>query len=258
MPTFARESFRTWWQGRGAVNPQAPPVGLFPDTFNDFLHPEVLRATAEVLESAERRVEVPDGFVCCGRPLFDYGMLDMAERFLRRVLDRLRPWIREGVHLVGAEPSCIAVFRQNELPGLFPHDEDAKRLSLQALTLAEYLRQETPDWRPPSRAGRALLHVHCHQAAVMGYDAELELLRAMGLDAEKLESGCCGLAGSFGFEAEKFELSKAVYEHRLAGMVRDAGPDTLLVAGGFSCKTQIEQLGGRRARHLAEVIREAA
>ncbi|HEY7619200.1 MAG TPA: FAD-linked oxidase C-terminal domain-containing protein, partial [Solirubrobacteraceae bacterium] len=257
MPTFARESFRAWWQGRGAVNPQAPPVVLFPDTFNDFLHPEVLRATAEVLESAGRRVEVPDGFVCCGRPLFDYGMLDTAERFLRRVLDRLRPWIREGVHLVGAEPSCVAVFR-DELPGLFPHDEDAKRLSLQALTLAEYLKLQTPDWRPPSRAGHALLHVHCHQAAVMGYDAELELLQAMGLDAEKLDSGCCGLAGSFGFEAEKYELSKAVYEHRLAGMVRDAGPDTLLVADGFSCKTQIEQLGGRRARHLAEVIREAA
>jgi Fe-S oxidoreductase len=231
-------------------------VVLFPDTFNDFLHPEVLLATAEVLESAGRRVEVPDGFVCCGRPLFDYGMLDTAERFLRRVLDRLRPWIREGVHLVGAEPSCVAVFR-DELPNLFPHDEDAKRLSLQALTLAEYLKQETPDWRPPSRAGRALLHVHCHQAAVMGFDAELELLQAMGLDAEKLDSGCCGLAGSFGFEAEKYELSKAVYEHRLADMVRDAAPDTLLVADGFSCKTQIGQLGCRRARHLAEVIREA-
>jgi FAD/FMN-containing dehydrogenase/Fe-S oxidoreductase len=257
MPRFARQTFRSWWRERGAVNPQAPPVVLFPDTFNDYLHPEVLRATAEVLESAGRRVEVPEGFVCCGRPLYDYGMLDTAERFLHRVLDRLRPWIREGVHVVGAEPSCVAVFR-DELPGLLPHDEDAKRLSLQTLTLAEYLRQETPDWRPPARSGRALLHVHCHQAAVMGYDAELELLRAMGLDAEKLDSGCCGLAGSFGFEAEKYELSKAVYEHKLAGMVRDAASDTLLVADGFSCKTQIEQLGGRRAQHLAQVLRDPA
>jgi FAD/FMN-containing dehydrogenase/Fe-S oxidoreductase len=254
MPAFAREPFRSWWGRRGAVNPQAPPVGLFADTFNDFLHPEILRATAEVLEAAGRRVEVPDGFACCGRPLYDYGMLDTAERFLHRVLDRLRPWIRAGVHLVGAEPSCVAVFR-DELPGLLPHDEDAKRLSLQALTLAEYLRQETPDWQPPRREGRALLHVHCHQAAVIGFDAELELLQAAGLDAEKLDSGCCGLAGSFGFEAEKYELSKAVYEHRLAGIVRGASPDTLLVADGFSCRTQIEQLGGRHALHLAQVLR---
>jgi Fe-S oxidoreductase len=254
MPRFAREPFRSWWAGRGTVNPQAPPVVLFADTFNDFLHPEILRATAEVLEAAGRRVEVPEGFVCCGRPLYDYGMLDTAERFLHRVLDRLRPWIRAGVHLVGAEPSCVAVFR-DELPGLLPHDEDAKRLSLQALTLAEYLRQETPDWQPPRREGRALLHVHCHQAAVMGFDAELELLRAAGLDAEKLESGCCGLAGSFGFEASKYDVSKAVYEQRLAGMVRDVGPDTLLVADGFSCRTQIEQLGGRHALHLAQVLR---
>jgi FAD/FMN-containing dehydrogenase/Fe-S oxidoreductase len=254
MPRFAQETFRSWWRDRGAVNPQAPPVVLFPDTFNDFLHPEVLKATAEVLESAGRQVVVPDGFVCCGRPLYDYGMLDTAKRFLARVLDELRPSIRAGVHLVGAEPSCVAVFR-DELPALFPHDEDALRLSLQTLTLAEYLRQETPDWKPPHREGTALLHVHCHQAAVMGFDAELEVLRATGLDVEKLESGCCGLAGSFGFEAEKYELSKAIYDNRLAGMVRDAPPDTLLVADGFSCKTQIEQLGGRRALHLAEVIR---
>jgi Fe-S oxidoreductase len=254
LPHFARQTFRDWWRGRGAVNPQAPPVVLFPDTFNDFLHPEVLRATAEVLESAGRHVVVPDGFVCCGRPLYDYGMLDTAKRFLARVLDELRPSIRAGVHLVGAEPSCVAVFR-DELPGLFPHDEDALRLSLQTLTLAEYLRQETPDWRPPHREGTALLHVHCHQAAVMGFDAELELLRAMGLDARKLESGCCGLAGSFGFEAAKYGLSKAIYDNRLAGMVRDAPPDALLVADGFSCKTQIEQLGGQQALHLAQVIR---
>jgi Fe-S oxidoreductase len=255
MPRFARETFRDSWRARGAVNPQGPPVVLFPDTFNDFLHPEVLRATAEVLESAGRRVVVPDGFVCCGRPLYDYGMLDTARRFLLRVLDQLRPWIRAGIHVVGAEPSCVAVFR-DELPNLLPHDEDALRLSLQTLTLAEYLRQEAPDWRPARREGSALLHVHCHQAAVMGFDAELEVLRAMGLDARKLDAGCCGLAGSFGFETAKYELSKAIYEQRLAALVRDAPSEAVLVADGFSCKTQIEQLGGRRARHLAEVIRE--
>jgi FAD/FMN-containing dehydrogenase/Fe-S oxidoreductase len=257
MPRFARQTFREWWRARGAVNPHGPPVVLFPDTFNDFLHPEVLRATAEVLESAGRRVEVPDGFLCCGRPLYDYGMLDTAERFLERLLERLRPWIRAGVHVVGAEPSCVAVFR-DELPNLRPHDEDAKRLSLQTVTLAEYLRQEAPDWRPPRLDGRAIVHVHCHQAAVMGFEPDLELLRATGLEVERPDSGCCGLAGSFGFEKDKYELSKAIYEQRLADVVRDAGEDTLLVADGFSCKTQIEQLGGRRAIHLAQTLRGGA
>jgi Fe-S oxidoreductase len=140
---------------------------------------------------------------------------------------------------------------------MLPHDEDAKRLSLQSLTLAEFVCQHAPDWRPPTRNGRALLHVHCHQAAVIGFDAELAVLQKMGLDAEKLDSGCCGLAGSFGFEAEKFELSRAIYEQRLKGMVAGAGEETLLLADGFSCKTQIEELGGRRALHLAEVIRGA-
>jgi FAD/FMN-containing dehydrogenase/Fe-S oxidoreductase len=257
MPRFARQTFRDWWAGRGAVNPQGAPVVLFPDTFNDFLHPEVLKATAEVLESASRRVEVPDGFLCCGRPLYDYGMLDTAGRFLDRLLERLRPWIRAGVHVVGAEPSCIAVFR-DELPNLRPHDEDAKRLSLQTVTLGEYLRQEAPDWRPPRLDGRAIMHVHCHQAAVMGFEADLEVLEATGLDVERPDSGCCGLAGSFGFEKDKYELSKAIYEQRLDAIVHGAGKETLIVADGFSCKTQIEQLGGRRALHLAEALRGGA
>src|SRR5919206_5037512 len=125
-------------------------------------------------------------------------MRDTAGRFLDGVLERRPPWIRAGVHVVGAEPSCVAVFR-DELPNLKPHDEDAKRLSLQTVTLAEYLRQEAPDWRPPSREGRAIVHVHCHQAAVMGFDADLEVLGATGLEVERPDSGCCGLAGSFGF-----------------------------------------------------------
>ena len=195
--------------------------------------------------------------MCCGRPLYDYGMLDTAERFLLRVLDELRPWIREGVHVVGVEPSCVAVFR-DELPNLLPHDEDALRLSLQTLTLAEYLRQETPDWRPPAprRDARS-----CTSTATRRRSwASRPSSRCCGpwgsMPAARL--GCCGLAGSFGFEAAKYDLSKAICERRLPRMVRDAPPDALLVADGFSCKTQIEQLGGRRARHLAEVVRERA
>jgi Fe-S oxidoreductase len=209
-----------------------------------------------VIEDAGFRVVVPEPELCCGRPLYDYGMLDTAKRFWRRNLDVLAPHIREGVPVVGIEPSCVASFR-DELPGLLPHDEDAKRLSLQTLTLAELLQQHAKDWEAPRLEGRALVHGHCHQEAVMGMKAEKELYERLGLDFEVLDSGCCGLAGSFGFEAAKYDLSKAIYETRLAGMVRDAPPDALLVADGFSCKTQIEQLGGRRALHLAEVIRDA-
>jgi Fe-S oxidoreductase len=184
-------------------------------------------------------------------------MLDTAERFLRRLLDVLRPWIRQGVPVVGVEPSCVAVFR-DELVGLLPHDEDAKRLSLQTLTLAEYLRLHAAEsWSPPQLHRRAVLHLHCHQSAVMGGAAEMEVLRAMGLDVQQLDAGCCGLAGSFGFEREHHELSVRIAEQRLLPAIRDAGEQTLLIADGFSCKTQIEQLSDRRALHLAQVVKMA-
>ncbi|HET7589673.1 MAG TPA: FAD-linked oxidase C-terminal domain-containing protein [Solirubrobacterales bacterium] len=257
MPPFAHETFKEWFRARGAVNPEGKPVLLFPDTFNDFLHPEVLKATTEVLESAGFRPIVPAQALCCGRPLYDYGMLDTAKLFWRRMLDVLAPQIREGIPLVGAEPSCVAAFR-DELPGLMPHDEDAKRLSLQALTLAELLQQHAPDWEPPRLAAKALVHGHCHHEAVMGMSAEKELYEKMGLDFEVLDSGCCGLAGSFGFERDHDEISREIGEQRLMPMVRAAPDEAILVADGFSCKTQIETMSERRALHTAQVLRLAA
>ena len=256
VPPFAHQTFKEWFRDRGTVNPEGKPVLLFPDTFNDFLHPEVLKATTEVLESAGFRPIVPEQALCCGRPLYDYGMLDTAKVFWRRMLDVLAPQIREGVPLVGAEPSCVASFR-DELPGLMPHDEDAKRLSLQALTLAEFLQEHAPDWEPPRLSGKALVHGHCHHEAVMGMSAEKKLYERMGLDFEVLDSGCCGLAGSFGFEKEHDEISREIGEQRLMPMVREAPEEAILVADGFSCKTQIEEMTDRRALHTAQVLKLA-
>ncbi|HET6830778.1 MAG TPA: FAD-linked oxidase C-terminal domain-containing protein [Solirubrobacterales bacterium] len=256
MPPFAEQTFKDWFAARGVANPDGRQVVLFPDTFNNFLHPEPLKATVEVLEAAGFRVEVPRPALCCGRPLYDYGMLDMAKRFWGRILDELRPRIQAGVPVVGVEPSCIASFR-DELPNLFPHDEDAKRLSLQTLTLAELLQRHAPDWDPPRLERKAIVHVHCHQEAMGGSGAEESLYERMGLDFEILDSGCCGLAGSFGFEAEHHDVSVAIAEARLLPMVRDAAADTIVIGDGFSCKTQVEQLGDRRPLHTAQVLKMA-
>ncbi len=252
-PRFAHQTFKDWFAARGAVNPNGDPVVLFPDTFNNFLHPETMKATVLVLEDAGFRVIVPEPELCCGRPLYDYGMLDTAKVFWRRMLDALAPHIREGIPVVGVEPSCVAAFR-DELPGLMPRDEDAKRLALQTLTLAEFLQRHAPDWQPPRLAAKAVVHGHCHQEAVMGMSAERELYEKLGLDFEVLDSGCCGLAGSFGFEREHDEISREIGEQRLMPAVRAAGAETILIADGFSCKTQIEDMTDRRALHTAQVI----
>ncbi len=256
MPPFARQTFKQWFAERGEVNPAGDPVVLFPDTFNNFLHPEPMKAAVEVLEAAGFRVVVPGPQLCCGRPLYDYGMLDLANRFWRRMLRQLRPQIRAGVPVVGIEPSCVASFR-DELPNLLPHDEDAKRLSLQTLTLGEFLELHASEWQPPKLERKAIVHGHCHQEATMGMSKEQSLYRRMGLDAAVLDSGCCGLAGSFGFEHEHHEISLEIGEHKLMPMVRDAAKDTIVIGDGFSCKTQVEQMTDRRPLHTAQVIQMA-
>ncbi len=253
VPPFAAESFKSWFRRRGAVNPQAPPVVLFPDTFNNYLHPEPMKATVEALEDAGYRVAVPKEHLCCGRPLYDYGMLDTAKLFWKRMLHVMAPHLRAGTKVVGVEPSCVAAFR-DELPNLMPDDEDALRLSKQVLTLPEFLCEVAEGWEPPRLERKAIVHAHCHHEAVMGTDAEVEVLRKLGLDLDVLDSGCCGMAGSFGFESEHYDVSVAVGERRLLPAVRDAPGDSLIVANGFSCKTQISELTDRRALHTAQVL----
>jgi FAD/FMN-containing dehydrogenase/Fe-S oxidoreductase len=256
IPAFARETFTAWFRRRPPRNPDGRPVLLWPDTFNDHFYPRVGMAAAEVLEAAGYRVEIPPRPLCCGRPLYDFGMLRLARRQLRQVLAALRPWIREGVPVVGLEPSCVTVFR-DEMPNLFPDDEDAKRLSGRTYILSELLEEHTDGYRPPRLERKAVVHGHCHHNAVIRMTAEAKLLSRMGLDFEILDAGCCGMAGSFGFEKGHYDVSLACGERVLLPAVREADPGTLVITNGFSCRQQIEQATGRQALHLAEVIRMA-
>jgi Fe-S oxidoreductase len=206
-----------------------------------------------VLEHAGYQVRLPDRVLCCGRPLYDFGMLPLARRLLGQVLEELRPAVRAGLPVVGLEPSCLSVFR-DELTNLFPEDQDARRLAERTFTLAELLVGQTFGYRPPRLPGRALLHGHCHQRAIVGMDADLALLGRMGLEAELVDAGCCGMAGPFGFEAGHYRTSQAMGERVLLPRVRAADAGTLVVADGFSCATMVAQGAGRRPLHLAEVV----
>jgi FAD/FMN-containing dehydrogenase/Fe-S oxidoreductase len=255
FPQFASVPLAPWFRERGGTKGEGPPVVLWPDTFTNYFHPEVGIAAVEVLERAGYRVHMPETHVCCGRPLYDYGMLDLARRYLLRTLDLLREDLRAGIPIVGVEPSCLATFK-DELPKMLPHDEDAKRLCKQAVHFAEFLERE--GYEPPPLARQALLHGHCHYKATGGIDDEQKLLERMGIEVEAPDTGCCGMAGSFGFEAAKYEVSMACGERVLLPKVREAAPDTLVVADGFSCRTQIEQGDtGRTALHLAQVLKLA-
>jgi Fe-S oxidoreductase len=236
------------------VNPQGEKVILWPDTFNTYFHTEVGVAAVEALEEAGYCVTMPPGHVCCGRPLYDYGFLRLARRYLERVVDELRDDLRAGVPVIGMEPSCLAVFK-DELPKLLPDDEDGHRLCMQAVHFSEFWERAEIDVPPLPR--RALLHGHCHHKATGGIESERKLLEAMGVEVEVLDSGCCGMAGSWGYEAAHYELSQACGERALFPKVREAAADTLVVADGFSCKTQIEQGVGRKALHAAQVLKLA-
>jgi FAD/FMN-containing dehydrogenase/Fe-S oxidoreductase len=256
VPAFARTTFTAQRAARRqAESPGRPRVVLWPDTFTNHFHPATAAAAARVLEGAGFRVELPRSHVCCGRPLYDYGMLDTARRWLEDVLQTLSDEIRTGVPIVGLEPSCVAVFR-DEARELLPDREEAKRLAAQTFTLAEFLEREGV--RVPPLHRHAVVHGHCHQKAIMKMDSEQRVLEAMGLDVEVLDSGCCGMAGSFGFEASHYDVSMQVGELVLLPAVRRVPKDAILVADGFSCRTQIEQATERRALHLAEVIDLAA
>jgi Fe-S oxidoreductase len=256
-PPFAERTFKDWFAARGARPTGGRRVVLWADTFNNFFHPEVAIAATRVLESAGFEVVVPERPLCCGRPLYDYGMLKLARRQLRQILDALRPEIQAGTPVVALEPSCGAVFR-DELVEMLPGDEDAKRLCRQTRSLAELLANDAPDWHPPERSGRAVLHLHCHQRATADTACDEAVLRALGLEVEALDAGCCGLAGSFGYEAgQPYEVSVKVGERKLLPAVRAAGPHELIVTDGFSCRSQIEHGADRRALHLAEVLASA-
>ncbi|MDN5746996.1 MAG: FAD-binding protein [Pseudonocardia sp.] len=253
LPEFAPLTLQQWFAERGGTrNPNGRRVVLFPDTFNNHLHTDVGVACVEAIEAAGWQVVLPQAHVCCGRPLYDYGFLDVARRYLHRVLDVLREDIRAGTPVVGMEPSCLAVFR-DELTNMLPHDEDAVRLARNAYHFGEFFTAF--DVEPPRLDREALLWGHCHQRATGGVQPEQQVLERMGVEVESLTGGCCGLAGSWGFEEGKYDISMDCGEQKLLPTVREAAQDTVVVANGFSCKTQIEEAGtGRRALHLAQVM----
>jgi FAD/FMN-containing dehydrogenase/Fe-S oxidoreductase len=260
IPAFAPEPFKTWfWRRRQSVsqrNPDGPPVLLWPDTFNNYFVPATARAAVEVLEAAGFRVVVPYANLCCGRPLYDFGMLDRAQILLLEILDELAPEIEAGIPIVGLEPSCIAVFC-DELLNFFPHDERARALSRQTFLLSEFLEQQAGNAPLPRFERKALLHGHCHHKSIMTMTAEESLLRRLGIDFQSPASGCCGMAGSFGFHHDKYEISAAIGELELLPAVRNAPADWLIIADGFSCREQIAQGTPRHALHLAEVLEMA-
>jgi Fe-S oxidoreductase len=209
-----------------------------------------------VLEAAGYQVVVPEPSLCCGRPLYDHGMLELAKQLLRQILRTLEPEIIAGTPIVGLEPSCVAVFR-DELTNLFPHDENAKRLHKQTFVLSEFLERE--GWQGPATPlpRKAVMHMHCHHKAIMRTAPEEAVLDKLGLDYTVLDAGCCGMAGAFGFEKEHYDVSIKCGERVLLPAVRSASGDTLIIADGFSCREQIAQTTDRCALHLAQVIQLA-
>jgi FAD/FMN-containing dehydrogenase/Fe-S oxidoreductase len=254
IPAFAPQTFRAWFRKRrnGSKHNGDERVILWPDTFNNHFFPDTAIAATEVLESAGCKVLVPQGHFCCGRPLYDYGFLKLAKRYLQRILSGLGPEIDQGTPIVVLEPSCCSVFR-DEIHGLFPDHPRAQKLRSQTFTLSEFLERHS-SFAAPSLKKRALIHGHCHQKAIMRMKDEQSLYTKMGLQYELLDSGCCGMAGSFGFENGKYRISVDIGERTLLPAVRTADPATLLVADGFSCREQIAQLTNRTALHTAELI----
>lgn len=264
LPRLAAKSFQG---ARSARNPGAPGpshlgtgessrrVLLWPDTWNNYYHPNTLAAAETVLREAGFAVEVPQGHICCGRPLYDFGFLDAARSYLTKVLERMASHIEAGTPIIFLEPSCASVFK-DELLEFFPADARAKRLSAQVRLLADWMAEHAPEFGAGRLAGaHVLVHGHCHHKAVFGGPrSEIALLRNAGAIVEPIQAGCCGMAGPFGFEDDKFEVSQTIANDGLLPAVQAAGPRTVILADGFSCREQIAQLGGREALHFAEVL----
>jgi FAD/FMN-containing dehydrogenase/Fe-S oxidoreductase len=276
VPRFAERSLQHWWRARRPTRGRARAPGaadgvtgasgagsrgtvmLWPDTFTNRFEPDIGRAAVAVLERAGWEVVLPEKPVCCGLTWVSTGQLDVAKRVMRRTVAQLRQHLRAGGLVVGVEPSCTAALR-SDVPGLLGEDQDAQRLAEQTVTFAQLLADHTPGWEPPDVDRDAVVQVHCHQHAELGFDAETDLMERAGIRAEHLDSGCCGLAGNFGYEPGHLDVSVACAERVMLPRIRETDDEMLVLADGFSCRTQIDQLdsGGRHGRHLAQVLADA-
>ncbi|UQA93577.1 FAD-binding and (Fe-S)-binding domain-containing protein [Streptomyces halobius] len=277
IPPLATEPFTRWWwrrraQGRVGGGP-GHLVILWPDTFTNYLSPSVGQAAVHVLEAAGLRPLLPPTApvrlttggafpqprlhrppLCCGLTYVSTGQLDQARKVMRRTVEVLSPLLSAGRPLVVLEPSCAAALR-TDLPELLSGDPRAAQLAASVRTFAQTLEELAPDWQPPRLNRPVVGQTHCHQHAVLGDAAERRLRERAGLEGE-LTGGCCGLAGNFGFERGHYDVSAACAEEQLLPTVRKAPADAVVLADGFSCRTQLDQLGGRRGRHVAEVLAE--
>jgi len=259
IPKFPDETFADWVRKRPAGRGLSREVVLFADTLSNYFRPNTARAAWEVLQSAGFAVHVPQTqeHLCCGRPLYDFGLLGAAKKYLQKVLAALEPYVNSGLPVIMLEPSCASVFR-DELRGLFPQNGIAHRLRQQTFTLSSFLQSEALGYEPPRLPGRkVLLHGHCHDKAVLKFADEEALLKRMGVELKSLDSGCCGMAGPFGFEQAKVTISQALGERVLLPAVRAAEPETIVITDGFSCREQIVQNTNREPLHIAEVLRMA-
>lgn len=254
IPAFAEQTFTAWFRARDVHEGTRGKVVLWPDTLTDHLAPEIGRAAVEVLEAAGYQVVIPGKPVCCGLTWISTGQLGTAKNVIERSLAVLAPFLAAGTPIVGLEPSCTAALRQ-DAPDLLEDNHLAAAAANSTYTFAEFLQRS--GWQPPQVGGEALVQPHCHQHAVLGFDADRAVMRAAGIDAVVPDAGCCGLAGNFGFEPDHYELSQAVGERVLLPAVRAADPSTQVLADGFSCRTQIAHGTDRRPLHLAQLLAAA-
>lgn len=256
IPEFAPETFQSWFGKRGRRRTGHPKVVLFPDTFNNHFFPRTAKAAVEVLEHAGYDVEVPRMHVCCGRPLYDYGFLDLAKAYLLKIFDVLMPYVDAGMPIVVLEPSCWSVLR-DEIQSLFPERKETKAIRENIFLFSEFLVQKA-NYHPPRLHMSGIVHGHCHHKALMhGVHHEKQLLDDMQMKVRVLADGCCGMAGAFGFEEEHYDVSAKVGEHVFLPAVRSCGLNEVVIADGFSCREQISQMTQRHGLHMAEVLQLA-
>jgi len=251
LPQFATSTFRSRVAGRSRA--EGSPVLLWADTFTNYFQPHIAEAAYTVLSDAGFAVKVLQRHVCCGRPLYDFGMLDKAKAYLKDAMDALGEEISQGTPIVVLEPSCASVFR-DEAVNLMPDDSRSSKLRSQTMVLSEFLARHAPAYRPAKREQKILVHMHCHHRAIFNMQDEVAALKATGGGVKVLDSGCCGMAGPFGFEKKSYPVSQTLGERVLLPAVRAAEPGTVIVTDGFSCREQIAQNTGSRAVHLAEVL----
>lgn len=254
LPVPAKQTFRRWFEKRKHKAADRPAVLLWPDTFSNYFYPEIAKAAVEILESLGYRVKLPGAGLCCGRPFYDFGMLKEAKGFLERIMQNLEPDIRQGMPVIGLEPSCLAVFR-DELINLFPQNETALKLSRQSFLFAEFLAKDK-NISALKLNQKITVHGHCHQKALVGMTHEKVLLEKLGVDFKIMDSGCCGMAGAFGFEQEHYGISMEIGRREFLSKI-PAGENRLMIADGFSCREQVLQLTGKRPLHLAEWLRDS-